>query len=441
MNITFDNANEFVVNEPIILLSVQQMTSSGDTFYFATTTYSNSNTSFALNFYPINPSGTGNVKLLIKYLAFERITLLDNVAQDNDISNVLISGPLMDEVQQSFKAGYAQTFRVFNIDNPDLHFVDNRVHIGPIDEGAEFITKYTTKLSSENEYFTNQAGLEYVKRVYYPYWDERIAANYYPSSGATFIKDMTEDVRFSTIVNQGHGVGSLKDGEFEMMLQRRLLEDDHRGVDEVLNETYHTEPQIMILLDNAENVANLNRRYYQIQQFAHSFFFGMTSSIEAYVSEYNTSWTAMNLNVYPNGLPENIFLMQLRYAYSGQNVGDNGGMVMQIQHMFEDGESSMAKEETIDLSKILKSKVLTLRNSTEMNLLSFLPLANLERLPWNVEMENGEIVRIRDEESEEKRRRKQLMMDKASTVQMKPRDIRTYVLNCDPDVPTDEFIK
>merc|ERR1712110_795252 len=116
-------------------------------------------------------------------------------------------------------------------------------------------------------------------------------------------------------------------------------------------------------------------------------------------------------------------------------MGDNGGMIMQIQHMFEDKESSMSVPETVDLSKVLKTNVLTLRNSTEMNLLSFLPLANLERLPWNVELENGEVVRIRDEVSEDKRRRNQVMKDQSSEVTLEPRDIRTYVINVDPDIP------
>merc|ERR1712066_424268 len=97
----------------------------------------------------------------------------------------------------------------------------------------------------------------------------------------------------------------------------------------------------------------------------------------------------------------------------------------------------MAKVENIDLSKILKTNVLNVRNSTEMNLLSFLPLANLERLPWNVEMENGEVKRIRDEKSENERREKQKKMDESTMVEMNPRDIRTYVINVDPDVPTD----
>eukprot|EP00483_Globobulimina_turgida_P000148 UN00148 len=239
---------------------------------------------------------------------------------------------------------------------------------------------------------------------------------------------------FSTIINQGHGVASLRDGEFEMMLQRRCLQDDSRGVAEVLNTTYHTQPQVMILMDSAENTANLNRRYYQIQQFQHSFFFGLTSTIDDYVSSFNTSWSAMTNDV---ALPANLFLMQLRYAYSGSKVGPNGGMIVQIQNMFEVNESSMAKPENIDLSTLFKPHVLFYRNSTEMNLLSSIPLANLERLPWNIGSDENEndVIRIRDEKSENKRRILQKIADQDPNIQLKPRDIKTFVLNVDADIP------
>ena len=440
VTITLNNNDDFVVNEPIILVSIIQKSPS-TTYYYATTTYMNNNMTFGLNFDPQTPTGGGNVTLTIKYLAFERITLFGNVSDDSNINNTMITGSLMDEVQQTFKSGYGQTYRLFNILDPDLRFIDNRVLLGPIDQGAEFITKYTTELSSNYEYFTNQAGLEYVKRVYFPYWDERIASNYYPSSGATYIEDINDVIRFSTIINQGHGVGSLHDGEFEMMLQRRCLQDDSRGVGEVLNTTFHTQPQIMILMDTAENTANLNRRYYQIQQFQHSFFFTLTDTINNYVSSYQTSWTAINTTTYPIGLPDNIFLMQLRYIYSGSTVGLNGGMVMQLQNMFEKNESSMARTETIDLGNIIKQNVFYVKNSTEMNLLATIPLANLHRLPWNVQMNNGQVTTIRDKESEIARREIQKVKDQSTTIQLKPRDIRTYVLNVVPDVPQHNIIE
>jgi len=448
-NVSVEFGNEadfFVVNEPVILTSIQtdQASNSGMPYFFSSTTFDNSNVSFNMNLFPEDPSALpdgAQLDLTVRYIAFERRILFSNVTADAQIKNTIVSGPLMDEVQQTFRDGYGQTLRVFNIEHPDLRFIDNRVQIGPIDQGAEFITKFSTSLRSNGEFFTNQAGLEYVPRSYYPFWDERVAGNYYPSSGATYITDGdndVDDVRFSTIVDQGHGVGSLRDGELELMLQRRCLQDDSRGVAQVLNETYHTEPQIMLLLDTAENVADLNRRYYQLQQFQHSFFFGVTESISDYTTKYATAWSAMN-EAMPNGLPDNVFLLQLRYAYSGSTVGDNGGMVMQLQNMFEEGESAMAKEETVDITKVLKPDVLVVRNSTEMNLLATIPLAEMQRLPWNIESEEGgEVYTIRDELSEQKRRSEQRFKDKASTVQLKPRDIKTFVINVSPDVPQEE---
>ncbi len=94
-----DKNNNFVVNEPIILLSIQQTTPTGTQYYYGTTTYMNNNVSFGLNFYPINPSGT--VQLSIKYIAFERFTLFSNVTADINIKNTMITGSLMDEVKDN----------------------------------------------------------------------------------------------------------------------------------------------------------------------------------------------------------------------------------------------------------------------------------------------------------------------------------------------------
>ena len=405
----------------------------------ASTTYNSTNTSFVMNFNCTEPEQKNGQKTRIIWLCTLPKVLIHNVTSDLKINNTLIEGPLVSEVQQVFKKKgsiYAQKFGLFNVDHPDLRYIDNRVIIGPIDKAAEFITKYSTDMDSKGEMFTNQAGLEYVKRVYNPFLDEPVAGNYYPSSGATYIEDGKRGVRFSTIVNQGHGVASLRNGEMEMMLQRRCVADDRRGVNEVLNERYHTEPQIMIMLDTEENVANLNRRYYQIQQFQHSFFFGITDSIVSYISQYKTSWSAMN-DAMASGLPPNVFLMQFRFAYSGSSVGRDGGVIMQMQHMFENGESSMAKEETVDLTKILKPEILTVQNASEMNLLATIPLADLDRLPWNISDAKGQVFEIRTAEVEEKRREIQRVKDSSPIKQMLPREIKTFVLNVDPDVRTD----
>ena len=215
-------------------------------------------------------------------------------------------------------------------------------------------------------------------------------------------------------------------GQYELMLQRRLTQP---RIDEVLNTTSHTEPQIMIIMDNDENTVNFNRRYYQIQQFQHSFFFGITDSIESWTNMYNTSWTAMN-NAMINGLPDEIFLQELRYVYSGN--GNNSDILLQLQHMFGKDESNMANNVTLNLAQIFKPQVLRITNQTEMNLFGTIPLSKMHRLKWNVKDQNGNIRTIRDQYSEDKRRELQREKDGSSVVNFSPRDIRTYVVNAVP---------
>eukprot|EP01084_Bolivina_argentea_P163978 285172_1 len=425
-----------VPEEPVVLLSLQQIepvinNDGSNVYYYAFTTYLTNNESYLLNLYPFNGfDNKNNISLKLNYWAFERNVLKHNVSADENIQNTIINGSLISQVQQVFRDGYSQTFEIYNTMDKDLAYINNRVHIGPIDEGREFITVYKTELNNNNKWYTNQNGLEYVSRNYASWRDERIAGNYFPSTGQTFINDINSNIKFSTIVNQGHGVGSTKTGEFELMLQRRCLADDHRGVNEVLNTTSHTEPQIIILMDTNENVENLNRKLYQIQQFPHTYFFGkeLINSIQNYKDKYNLTWTAMNeKNI--NGLPEQIFIMQMRYGYSGYKMAQNNGIIIQLQHMFEKNEGTMAKNITIDLNSIINNKIINIKNSTEMTLTSNIPLTQLNRLPWNIKTDNGNIKTIRHPLIEEKRRKLQREKDKNPIINISPRQIRTFIVN------------
>lgn len=429
----------FVPEEPVILVSIQQISEikdESDLFFGSMTTYLTTNESFILNIYPEHDKLTESesISLQITYWSFERETLSNNVSEnDSDISNTLISGPLIDEMQQFFRKGYSQTFRVFNTmneNNSDLFYISNKIHLGPIDEGSEFVTRFNTDLNNLNHvWYTNQNGLEYVQRKYHSIKDERISGNYFPSTSQTYIEDNVQKIRFSTIVNQAHGVGSTELGEFEIMLQRRCLSDDGRGVGEVLNASIHSEPEIIILMDNNENVSNLNRRLYQMQQFSSVSFFTLTDSWKEWISFYNTSWTAMNDIYSVQGLPEQIFLMQLRYGYSAFGDDLNSGQILQFHHMFEQNESSLAYNVSLDLHEIFNDNVLKINNQSEMTLTSNIALKDLHRISWNVEMENGDIQTIRNEFDENQRRKKQFVKDQDSVIMINPRQIRTFVVN------------
>jgi len=119
----------------------------------------------------------------------------------------------------------------------------------PIDDGVgkEVISRYSTTIQNEGIFYTDSNGREFMKRKRAdtrvfgydtPEFNtdlEPIAGNYYPINAAAFIED--QDRSFGVLVDRSQGGSSLSDGSLELMIQRRLLHDDARGVGEPLNET------------------------------------------------------------------------------------------------------------------------------------------------------------------------------------------------------------
>ncbi len=58
--------------------------------------------------------------------------------------------------------------------------------------------------------------------------------NYYPVNAITYINDATR--QFTVITDRSQGGASLNAGQLEIMVHRRILHDDGRGVGEPLNE-------------------------------------------------------------------------------------------------------------------------------------------------------------------------------------------------------------
>jgi hypothetical protein len=76
---------------------------------------------------------------------------------------------------------------------------------------------------------------------YRPTWDlrvyEPIAGNYYPVSAAMYVRDEGAQKQLSVLTDRAEAGASLDDGEMELLVHRRLVVDDLRGVGEPLNET------------------------------------------------------------------------------------------------------------------------------------------------------------------------------------------------------------
>ncbi|KAH9627165.1 hypothetical protein KSS87_018405 [Heliosperma pusillum] len=160
------------------------------------------------------------------------------------VASTVMRGPLIDEVHQQINSWLNQITRVYK----DKEHVEVEYVVGPIpiDDGVgkEVVAKFTGDLMSNKIFYTDSNGRDFIKRIrdYRSDWDlqvnQPVAGNYYPINLGLYLHDDVNE--FSVMVDRAIGGSSIKDGQIEMMLHRRLLKDDGRGVAEALNETVCT---------------------------------------------------------------------------------------------------------------------------------------------------------------------------------------------------------
>jgi len=112
--------------------------------------------------------------------------------------------------------------------------------------GKEIVTLYTTSLYNNESFYTDSNGIGMVPRVwnYQPTWElnytnEPQSCNYYPVTSCIFFVDQESGRRFSVVTDRSEGGTSTNYGAgsaLELMVHRRLLMDDGRGVGEALDE-------------------------------------------------------------------------------------------------------------------------------------------------------------------------------------------------------------
>ncbi len=104
---------------------------------------------------------------------------------------------------------------------------------------------HAPNIANNGIFYTDSNGLEMQRRQlnYRPTWNLttsnslNITANYYPVNSAIAIVDETTKMSLVVMNDRSQGGSVIKDGRIELMQNRRLNVDDHRGMGEALNET------------------------------------------------------------------------------------------------------------------------------------------------------------------------------------------------------------
>ncbi|KAH9710928.1 putative alpha-mannosidase [Citrus sinensis] len=317
-----------------------------------------------------------------------------NGAQPNVVSRSvpikIIRGPLVDEVHQQFNSWIYQVTRLYI----DKEHAEVEYTIGPIPTedsvGKEVISRMTANMVTEKVFYTDSNGRDFLKRVrdYRADWslqvNEPVAGNYYPLNLGIFITDKKSE--FSVLVDRATGGASIKDGQVEIMLHRRMLADDGRGVGEALDES-------VCVRDNCEGLTVRGNYYLSVNQLGAGARWRRTTGQEVYsplllafTQEKLETWTESHLT--KSTAMESDYSLPLNVALITLQELDDGSVLLRLAHLYEEGEdaeySTLAK---VELKKMFKGK--SIKQLKEMSLSANQEKLEMKKMTWKVEGESG----------------------------------------------------
>ena len=111
---------------------------------------------------------------------------------------------------------------------------------------VELGMRFSTDVNSGDEFFTDLNGFQMMKRK--RRLDKLpIGANYFPIPSMAYIQD--DKSRLTLVTKQPLGGSSLKSGQLEIMMDRRLSQDDNRGLFQGVSDNHITPHTFYLVLE------------------------------------------------------------------------------------------------------------------------------------------------------------------------------------------------
>ncbi|EMP36062.1 Alpha-mannosidase 2x [Chelonia mydas] len=154
-------------------------------------------------------------------------------------------GPFFSEVA-SYYQHVQQVVRLYNVPGVEglsldvSCLVDIRDHVN-----KEMALRLSTSIASEDTFFTDLNGFQIQPRRFLKKLP--LQANFYPMPAMAYIQDKQSRLTLHTA--QALGVSSLRSGQLEVILDRRLMQDDNRGLGQGLKDNKRTCNRFRLLLE------------------------------------------------------------------------------------------------------------------------------------------------------------------------------------------------
>jgi len=310
----------------------------------------------------------------------------------------VIVGDVVVEVRQQFADWVNQTIRLYKGEaHAELEWTVGPV---PIEDmyGKEIVSRFSTSIASSDSSsgepvcYTDSNGREFLERVKgsRPTWEvdiaEPVAGNYYPVNVGMYIKDDVSQL--AVLTDRSQGGASLSEGDMELMVHRRLLVDDARGVGEPINETSFITSYADTDCSACREGGGLVVRgtHYLLLNRPDVAMKSLRSHASRVFNPLATGYTTSQLpegskpGVQSHGaeaLPQNVQLITM------QTISDTE-LFLRFENPFgADEDATLSQPVTVDVTAFLSSLGFTPVAALELTLTANQPLAQLQYLPWN----------------------------------------------------------
>uniref|UniRef100_UPI00398EEFB9 alpha-mannosidase 2x isoform X3 n=1 Tax=Pristiophorus japonicus TaxID=55135 RepID=UPI00398EEFB9 len=157
----------------------------------------------------------------------------------------ITEGPLFSEVI-SFYQHFQQIVRLYNLPGVEGLSLDVSIIVDIHDQvNKELAMRLSTDIESGDTFFTDLNGFQIQPRKYFQKLP--LQASFYPMPAMAYIQDNRSRLTLHTA--QSLGVSSLHSGQLEVILDRRLMQDDNRGLGQGLKDNKVTCNRFRILLE------------------------------------------------------------------------------------------------------------------------------------------------------------------------------------------------
>ncbi|XP_063042689.1 epididymis-specific alpha-mannosidase [Engraulis encrasicolus] len=316
----------------------------------------------------------------------------------------IVPGKMLSEIRQYFYRNEKDENYTYSVvtrvpsgglrDKRLCYRLEQSYSLGPLVVNREAVLMTRTSLRNNKTIFTDNNGYQMMRRPYKTYANNSIARNYYPMVRAAYIEDAHS--RLVVLGERAHGVSSQNDGQLEVMLHRRLWNNQKwtLAYNLTLNDTSVVRPVLWMMLGSTGAMTPFYHR--EALELQHR---PVVMAIDRPQRPWNRWEPSAGPMVPPVVLPPNLHLQTLSipgWAYSPNHTHnlhhqehaeektapDYSRMLLRITHLYETNEHpELSKPTTINLKEVLQG-IGEVKEVMERSLTGTWDISDLQRWKW-----------------------------------------------------------